>query len=58
MALDLSPVMNVLLACVPGASRGHKGGLDPLQLDLRVVVSCHMGAENQFQFLCANNQRS
>jgi len=32
--------------CVPGAFHGHKRASEPLELELRVVVSHHVGAEN------------
>ena len=34
-------------AHIPGVCRGWKRVLDPLQLELQMVVSCHVGAENQ-----------
>lgn len=32
--------------CVPGAYRGQKRALDPLQLMLQIVVSHHVGIGN------------
>lgn len=32
--------------CVSSALRGQKRALDPLELELEVVGSCHMGARN------------
>lgn len=37
---------------VPGTQRGERGHQIPLELELQVVVSCHMGAGNQRQVLC------
>jgi hypothetical protein len=33
-------------ACVPGAQSGQKRELDPLELELQMVVSCFVGAGN------------
>lgn len=43
--------MNVNVSCVCGAYRGQKRALDALELELRVFVSCHLGAESQTQVL-------
>ena len=41
--------------CVPVACRGQKRALDPSELELQVVVSCHVGAGNGTQVLCKSN---
>lgn len=33
------------IKCVPGAREGQKGVLDPLEVELQVVVSLHVGSE-------------
>ena len=38
--------------CVFSAYSGQKEMLDPLKLELQMVVSCHGGAENQTCILC------
>jgi hypothetical protein len=38
--------------------RGQKKVMDPLELELQVVVSYHVGAENQTQVLQKSNQSS
>ena len=45
-------------ACVPSAIRGHKRVPDPLELELRTVVSCRVGAVNQTQVFCKNSMCS
>lgn len=36
--------MHVYVPCVPGDNRGQKMALDPLRLELRVIVSHSVGA--------------
>ena len=36
---------------VPGAQRGQKRALDPLELKLKIVGSCHVDVESQTQVL-------
>jgi hypothetical protein len=38
--------------CVSGTHRGKRRTLDPLGLELQVVVSHHVGSGNQTQVLC------
>ena len=38
--------------CVPGACRGQKKALDLLELELRMVVSHHVGAGNEILVFC------
>lgn len=33
-------------ASVLGANRGYRREVEPLELELHIVVSCHMGARN------------
>lgn len=40
---------------MPGAQGGQKMMSDPLELELLMVVSCHVGAGNQTQVLCKSN---
>lgn len=37
------------------AYRGHKGAVEPHELELHVVVNCHMVAENETWVLCKNS---
>jgi hypothetical protein len=37
--------------CVPGAHRGQKLALDPLEQELQIVMSYQVGAGNQTQVL-------
>jgi hypothetical protein len=45
--------MHVYAPCVSLGACGEQNALDPLELELQTVVSCHMGAENQTQVLRA-----
>ena len=36
--------------------RGQKRALEPLELELQMVVSCYVGARNQTWVLCKNNK--
>lgn len=38
--------MSALPACTPGAHGEQKGVLNPLKLELQMVVYCHLGAGN------------
>ena len=38
--------MHMYTACVPGIHGGPKRVMDPLKLELQMVVSCHSDAEN------------
>lgn len=33
--------------CAPGALRGQKGALDPLELELQTIMGCYMGTGNR-----------
>lgn len=46
----LSTCMDVH-TCVPSAISGQRRALDPLGLELKVVMSCHVGVETQTQVL-------
>lgn len=37
--------------CVPSATRGQRRALDPLELELKMAMSCHVGTETQTQVL-------
>lgn len=39
-------------------SRGQKKEIDALKLELSMVISHHVGAGIQIQFLCKNNEYS
>lgn len=46
--------MSVYVLCIytmfkTGAHEGQKRQLDPLEVELQLLVSCHMGAENCVQ---------
>lgn len=45
--------MNV---CATFAQGGQKRTLGPLELEIQVVVSCHVGASNQTLILCKSSQ--
>lgn len=40
--------------CIPGTLRGLKRAPHPLELELRTIVSYHVGARNQILTLCKN----
>lgn len=44
--------------CVPDAHGGQKRELDPLKLELWMVVSHYVGTENGTQVLCKSNKCS
>lgn len=47
--------------CVPymsGVPGDHRKKLNPLELELQIILSHHVGAENQSQVLCKNIQGS
>lgn len=37
--------------CVSSAIRGQRRALDPLRLELKMAISCHVGVETQTQVL-------
>lgn len=37
--------------CVSSATRGQRRELDPLELELKMAMSCHVGVEMQTQVL-------
>lgn len=46
------------VTCVPGAHKGQKRDLDPLELTLHIVISCHVGfgsLQEQQVFLLLNH---
>lgn len=45
--------MNV---CATFAQGGQKRASGPLELEVQVVVSCHVGASNQTLILCKSSQ--
>lgn len=47
-----SALMCVYIMCVPGIQGVQKRLLDPLELELLLVVSNHVGATDQTQVLC------
>ena len=38
--------MYVYMNCMLGASGGQNKALDPLELELKMVVSCHVGTDS------------
>lgn len=44
--------------CVPCALRGQKKTSDSLELELQIVLNCHVGPRSQTQGLCKNNKCS
>ena len=65
--MDLGKKLALLVFCLPvrmctmyepGACRGQKGALDPQEPELQMLVSCHVGAENQIQVLWKSSQCS
>lgn len=44
--------------CVPGAIGGQKGSMDPLELELWMVVNHHVGAGNRTQVLSKTTELS
>lgn len=46
-----SAPMRVYIVCVPGTQGGQERVLDPIELELLMVVSNHMGAKYQTQVL-------
>lgn len=50
--------MYVYHVFVPGAHKGQKRVLDPSELELQMIVSHHVGDENQFQVLCRHSNYS
>jgi hypothetical protein len=47
--------VGVMSACIFGASGVQKRASDSQELDWEVVVSCHVGAGIQTQFLCKSS---
>lgn len=45
-------------ACMPGAHRAEKRALNPLALELQLVVRYHVGAGNETLVVCKNNNNS
>lgn len=43
--------------CMPRACRGQKKAVDLVELELWMVVSCHVGAEIRTQVLCKDSKR-
>jgi hypothetical protein len=50
--------VSVLCVCMPGACGGQKRASDPLELELQMVVNCHVSSGNQIWVLWKNNQCS
>jgi hypothetical protein len=48
MYIDVLPTY-LCITCMPGAHGGQKWVLDPLELELQMVVSSHLGAVDQAQ---------
>lgn len=54
--------MNILLhicictICLPGALGEQRRALDTLELELQVIVNCHLDSRNQTQVLCKSNK--
>jgi hypothetical protein len=46
MCVSIQPACVSVCYCMPGACGGQKRVLDALELELEMVVSCHMGSEN------------
>lgn len=46
----------VYIICVPGAREGQKRGSNPLEMELQVIVSYHVGCENWTYILCNSNK--
>lgn len=46
MHIRVLPACMYVHMCKPGAHRSQDSGLDPLELELWMVVSYHVGAEN------------
>lgn len=46
----------MLKACGLVAYGGQRRAADLLELDIQMVVICHVGAENQTQILCMSNK--
>lgn len=44
--------------CMPCALRGQKKTSDSLELELQIVLNCHVGPRSQAQGLCKNNKCS
>lgn len=53
--MDVLPAFLYTL-CVFGALGGQKSVSDPLELELNMIMSGHMGSGNQTWFLWKNNQ--
>lgn len=49
--MDVLPGLCMCTVCMPDTYVGQKRALNPLKLELWVVVSPHMGARNQSQIL-------
>jgi hypothetical protein len=47
MCIDVFPNIWLSSTHMPSAGGGQEKALDPLELELQIVVSHHMGAENQ-----------
>ena len=50
--------MYVCTLHVCSASGGQKRTSDPLELELQMFVSCHVGAGNEIWFICKGSQCS
>lgn len=48
----------ICITCVPGTIRDQKTVLEPLELELLMVVSCHAGARNRTWVLRKNKKCS
>lgn len=42
--------------CAPGALRGQRGTLDPLELELQTIMDCYVGTGNPNWILCKSNK--
>lgn len=47
--LCMSLYIHMCTICIPGAWSGHKRVLDHLELDLQIIISHYMGAQNETQ---------
>jgi hypothetical protein len=52
MCMSVSPTCSVYTTCVAEACRSQKRVLDSLEMELQLVVSCHLGVGNQTCVLC------
>lgn len=57
---DICILLHLCLSatCVPGDLRGQKGVSDPLNLELEVPMSCHVGASKETHVLWERSQCS